>query len=162
MEVERIVGYRLLDASGAVVQEWGGVWGQCPGIPNPVRLPNGDHVHAPALDTDYGGYTLTRWMMTGPESAVPESITRRQCALQLRALGLITGSEAVAMTRDGTPPAYIQGYFNTLEDEDRILAEIDFAATSYFRANSLIGALLTANGMTEADADAFFLAAAEL
>ena len=69
---------------------------------------------------------------------------------------------ARTMTRDGTPPAYIQGYFNTLEDEDRILAEIDFAATSYFRANSLIGALLTANGMTEADADAFFLAAAEL
>jgi len=162
MDVERIVGYRLLDTSGEVVQEWGGVWGQCPGIPNPVRLPNGDHVHAPALDTDYGGYTLTRWMMTGPESAVPESITRRQCALQLRALGLITGSEAVAMARAGTPPAAIQAYFDTLGEEERIHAEIDFAATSYFRTNPLIGALLAANGMSETDAGAFFIAAAGL
>jgi len=97
-----------------------------------------------------------------PGPPVPQSITRRQCALQLRALGLITGSEAVAMTRDGTPPATIKAYFNALEDEDRILAEIDFAATSYFRTNPLIGALLAANGMSETDAGAFFIAAAGL
>jgi len=162
MNVERIVGYRLVDAGGNVIQEWGGVWGQCPGIPNPVRLPNGDHVHAPALDTDYGGFSLVGWLMSGPESAVPEAITRRQCALQLKALGMITGTEAVAMARAGTPPAAIQAYSDTLGEEERIHAEIDFAATSYFRTNPLIGALLAANGMSETDADAFFIAAAGL
>ena len=157
------VGYKLFrEGDLEPVKVWGGVWGQCPDIPNPIVL--GDEVSVCGL-TDIGpiggtGYRLDSWDMDEPAPPVPESITRRQCALQLRALGLITGSEAVAMTRDGTPPATIQAYFNMLGEEARTLAEIDFAATSYFRANSLIGALLAAKGMTEADADAFFIAAA--
>lgn len=159
---QMVVGYKLIDAQGTEVQVWGGAWGQCPGIPNPLRLPNGDHVHAPALDTDYSGFTLVPWTMMGPENAVPESITRRQCALQLLALGLITGSEAVAMTRDGTPPATIQAYFNSLPEEERVMAEIDFAATSYYRSNSRLNAILSLNNMQEEDADAFFVAAGDL
>lgn len=60
------VGYKLKDADGADIETWGGVWGSCPNMPNPLRLPNGDHVHAPSLDTSYGGYTLTEWHMDPP------------------------------------------------------------------------------------------------
>lgn len=97
-----------------------------------------------------------------PLLPVPETITRRQCAIQLMKLGMITGPEAVAMTRDGTPPAVVSSYFGALTEEQRILAEIDFAAGQYERSNLLIGALMAATGKSEADADEFFRAAAVL
>lgn len=158
-----IVGYRLLDENGNVMQQWGGTWGRCPGLPNPLRLPNGDHVHAPLLDTDYSGFRLVAWEMDEPAQPVPESITRRQCARQLLALGMITGPEAVEMTRAGTPPAAIQAFFDALPDEGhKTLAEIDFAAGTYVRGNALIAALMAANGMSEEQADDFFRIAATL
>jgi hypothetical protein len=93
---------------------------------------------------------------------IPRSITRRQCALQLRTMGMISVAEAKVMAKDGTPPASIQGYFDTMVEADRDLAEIDFAAVNYYRDNPLITALMTANGLTEADIDNFFIAAAQL
>jgi hypothetical protein len=93
---------------------------------------------------------------------IPKAITRRQCALQLRAMGMITIAEAKMMTKDGTPPAAIQGYFDTMAEADRDMAEIDFAAINYFRNNPLITALMTANGLTKSDIDNFFIAAAQL
>ena len=56
-----IIGHKLLDAEGNVVQTFGGVRGQFTSPPNPLVLPNGDHVHAPALDTDYSGFRLVLW-----------------------------------------------------------------------------------------------------
>jgi hypothetical protein len=93
---------------------------------------------------------------------VPSSITRRQCALQLRAAGMITVEEAKAMTKNGTPPVSIQAYFDQMTTEQKDLAEIDFAAVNYYRNNPLITALMTANGLTTQDIDNFFIAAAQL
>jgi hypothetical protein len=44
------------------------VWGQCPGIPNPLIIPDGPHIHGGRvpLDTDLGGYRLVAWMMDKP------------------------------------------------------------------------------------------------
>ena len=40
------VGYKLVrDSDGAVVQEWGGIYGQCPGVPNTIDLADGARVH---------------------------------------------------------------------------------------------------------------------
>lgn len=62
-----LVGYKLIDdATQEPVQTWGGTYGSSPGQPPVLRLPNGDHVHAPSLDTSYGGYTLTEWHMEAP------------------------------------------------------------------------------------------------
>ena len=62
-----IVGYKLIkDADGSVIERWGGTWGQCPGIPNPIILPNGDHVSAPTINASYSGYTLKPWEMQDP------------------------------------------------------------------------------------------------
>lgn len=101
-----------------------------------------------------------QWVITA--ASPPASISRRQCALQLKALQMITAQEALDMTRSGIPPAAISTYFATLSDDDRVLAEIDFAATDYYRDNPLIAALMTANSMTEQQVDQFFIAAATL
>jgi hypothetical protein len=93
---------------------------------------------------------------------VPRFITRRQCALQLRTMKMITMPEAKAMTKDGTPPASIQGYFDQMTEEQKDLAEIDFAASTYYRDNPLISSLMQANGLSSADIDNFFIAAAQL
>lgn len=58
------VGYKLIDnQTNAVIDEWGGVWGQSPGIPNPLELPNGDVVCGAKTYEDYSGYTLIPWEM---------------------------------------------------------------------------------------------------
>lgn len=157
------VGYKLIEiATGIVVQDWGGVWGQCPAVPNPIYLPNGDVVYAPSLDTEYNGYMLVQWMMDPPPPAVPEFITRRQCALQLLAIGMISDNEAVEMVRSGIPPASVQAYINAMPSQaDRTRAEIDFAASAYYRSNPLLIAMMEANGSTPEDIDAFFIAAAQ-
>lgn len=92
---------------------------------------------------------------------VPESITRRQCALQLLALGQITDAEAIAMTRDGTPPASVQAYIDALPSaSDRTAALIDFAAANYYRDNPTLTALMQANGNSPEQIDQFFISAA--
>jgi hypothetical protein len=97
-----------------------------------------------------------------PVANVPDSITRRQCALQLFAMGLITAEEAKQMTKDGTAPAAIQVVFETLNSEKKILAEIDFAAANYYHNNALIPSIMMAQNMTETDVDQFFITAAKL
>lgn len=63
----QIVGYRLIeDATGVEVASWGGVWGRCPGVPNPVTLPNGDQVCGLPPGGSSGGYTLAAWEMEPP------------------------------------------------------------------------------------------------
>lgn len=70
-----IVGYKLIKVDdGSVVEQWGGVWGQCPAVPNPINIPNGDVVCAPELNTDYSGYELTPWEMEPPPPAVPQQV----------------------------------------------------------------------------------------
>jgi hypothetical protein len=161
--MQALVGYKLIEIeTGNVIETWGGKWGVEPPIPNPIRLPNGDHVHAPSVDVDYGGYKLT-WLMMDEPVIIPDSITRRQCALQLLTLNMITPAEAVEMVQAGIPPEIVKGYIDALPSEmDRAVATINFAAATYQRLNPLLFALMQANGKTEADRDQFFIAAAQL
>lgn len=43
------IGYSLIDADGNEVSHWGDGLGVCVGKPDKIVLPNGDHVHCPAL-----------------------------------------------------------------------------------------------------------------
>lgn len=89
---------------------------------------------------------------------VPGSITRRQCALELYARQVISLEEALAMTKTSeVPDAVAQVFAGLPTPEARMLAEIDFAAANYYRSNSLLGMM----GLTEAQVDEFFLAAAQ-
>jgi hypothetical protein len=91
---------------------------------------------------------------------VPESISRRQCALQLLAMSVITAQEALDMTKTAAVPVTIASIFDaqvtngTWTTEQRILAEIDFAATNYYRSNSLLPLM----GLSEQEIDGFFIA----
>lgn len=65
--MSQVVGYKLIkDEDNSTIQQWGGTWGECPNIPNPIMLPNGDHIHAPSLNENYNGYTLQEWKMEDP------------------------------------------------------------------------------------------------
>jgi hypothetical protein len=62
-----IVGFKLIATkTGAVVQQWGGNYGSCPDQPNPIFLPNGNHLHGAIIGEDYDGYKLVSWEMEKP------------------------------------------------------------------------------------------------
>jgi hypothetical protein len=89
---------------------------------------------------------------------VPESITRRQCALQLLEMKIISAEEALVMTKAGDMPlaVYIILEKELSDPEAFIRAQIDFAAANYYRSNSLLGMM----GMSPEQIDQFFIAAA--
>lgn len=64
--MSEVVGYKLVDKSGNVINQWGGVWGQCPAIPDMISCPNGDQVHCPQINTDYSGVRIVEWTMDQP------------------------------------------------------------------------------------------------
>lgn len=104
--------------------------------------------------------TLSPEFRPVPPPEVPESITRRQCALQLLAMGQITPEEALAMTKYGDMPAAIHAIIeaNLKDVNARIRAEIDFAAANYYRDNELLGMM----GLTSEQLDGFFIAASQI
>lgn len=78
-----VVGYKLLEIdTDNVVNQWGGIQGQCPGIPSFIILPNGDSVHVPVLGVDYNGFKLVVWEM---EKLPPVTLTPQE---KLAAAGL--------------------------------------------------------------------------
>lgn len=87
---------------------------------------------------------------------VPKSITRRQCSLELLDRQMITDVEALAMTRNGIPPASVMSYIQTLPADQQVRAEIDFAADNYYRNNELLIAMMMSNGWSSDDIDDFF------
>lgn len=91
-----------------------------------------------------------------PPPPVPQSITRRQCAIELRERTMITAQEALNMTKYGDVPTMISQLFAQMADEDRIKAETDFAADTYMRTNPLLISIMTQSGSTEEDIDQFF------
>ena len=114
---------------------------------------------------DYQEYL--KWLEEGntpepyipPPPPVPQSITRRQCAIELRERTLITPLEALNMTKTAAPPAMIQSIFDAMTENNRILAETDFAADTYERSNQLLVQVMTSSGATEEEIDDFFRSA---
>jgi len=62
-----LVGYKLIKIDdGSVLERWGGTWGQCPGIPDILFLPDLIQILGPELNVDYRGYRLITWEMADP------------------------------------------------------------------------------------------------
>lgn len=95
-----------------------------------------------------------------PPPIVPASISRRQCAAEMFSLGLISGTEAVAMTTTATPPAFVEAALSAMPDPDQTFARIDFGAATYMRSNPFLVSLMESTGATATDIDGFFIAAA--
>jgi hypothetical protein len=138
------VGYKLVDAQDAVLNQWGGTVGVLADPPNPLALPNGDHVCAPELDTDYGGYRLISWQIEVPDNPVPEYVTSAQARLLLLSQNLLDQAEALIAQQSRS-------------------AQIEWQYRDKFYRNSSI-LLSTAEEMnlTSEQIDQFFIAAAVL
>jgi len=57
------IGYSLIDSADAEVQKYGDTIGQCPDVPNPIVLPNGDIVHAATVGGQYQDWRLVLRMV---------------------------------------------------------------------------------------------------
>lgn len=140
----QIVGFKLLDSNNEVVQSWGGTWGSHPGIPNPLFLPNGLHVHSPSLDTDYSGYRLVVWEMEEPPVSVPDSVTPRQVRLLLLQQNLLADVETMIAQQD---------------EATKITWEF---ASEFRRDDPLLNQLALNLNLTQEQLDQFFIAASQI
>jgi hypothetical protein len=82
--MEKLVGYKLVNKkTGDVVQQWGGDWTWCPGIPNPLTLPSGDLVLGAQTGVSYQDYRLDQWFMKEPAPVIDNVIAERSRRLAL-------------------------------------------------------------------------------
>ena len=146
--MQMTVGYKLIETeTGAEVKTWGGTWGTTVDVPNPLRLPNGDTVHAPEIEADYAGHKLVPWVMDEPPPPPPPPVTTvspRQFRLQLDAMGLLDTVEAWVTT------------------QPRAIGVTFEYAVEFRRDDIMFNAAADAFGFTEAQKDQFFIAAAAL
>jgi hypothetical protein len=71
--MQQQVGYKLINIEDeSVIETWGGTWGECPGVPNPIRCLNGDIICAPEVYVTYTDVKLVIWMMDGPP--IPQQV----------------------------------------------------------------------------------------
>ena len=88
------------------------------------------------------------------------TITRRQCAIELRERGIISSLEALLMTKHGDMPEIIHNSFQLLSLEELVIVETDFADNFYSKNDLLIRSILLNLNFTENDIDQFFSEAA--
>lgn len=135
-----IVGYKLLnEADDTIAQTWGGVWGQCPAIPNPLILPTGAHVCAASL-ASYDGYRLEPWEMDPPVNTLFDGA---------EFLERVTDDEYAAITSSGN--VQVQRWLDVF----RLRGEIDVAGTT---AQAAKAGLVALGLLTQARADIIFAA----
>lgn len=61
------IGYSLIK-DNQEIKYWGNIPGQSEGMPDMVILPNGDHIHAPRINTNYNGFMIVkRYYQEGQE-----------------------------------------------------------------------------------------------
>jgi len=148
---QELVGYQLVDQANNVIQSWGGTWGQCPGEPNLIVLPNetNDQIHSPQLDTDYSGYKLIKWMMDAPTD--PNYYTLKP--YQFYAMVAIANLTSVMEASVASIPDPIQ----------RIIAQSKIDHTTLFvRSDPLINQLGAAANLTPQQIDAYWMQAKDL
>jgi hypothetical protein len=120
--------------------------------------PMGRELYQRAIAGDFGPIAP----YTAPPPIVPQEITRRQCAKQLRIIGFITPGESVVMIKTATEPTAVAALIAALPAEQQDNAHEDFGADTYRRDNPLLNGLMQAAGKTPEDIDQFFIDAAQL
>lgn len=138
------VGYKLINVSDdTVIEQWGGVWGQCPAVPNPIYCPNGDVVFAPEVNVEYSGVKLVPWMMNGPP--VPQQVPMWAVRTVLQNDNLFDQAQAAITASTDNALKNVWEYGNFADRNSKAIASL--AATlnltdaqvdqMFFDANSL-------------------------
>lgn len=84
-------------------------------------------------------------------------LSRRQLLIGLAAMGWVTEAEAVAAATTGATPAAVEAAIAGLAPADQVAARITWAAMSEAqRLDPLVALLATAQGVDDAEVDAFF------
>jgi hypothetical protein len=92
---------------------------------------------------------------------VPATVRLLQFLGQAVAAGMISPDEALAAARTGAVPAAFEQVFATLPPEQAFGARLAWAGMyEVDRASPLLVVVAAAQGMSESDMDAFFIAAA--
>lgn len=163
------IGYSLVDWQGNELQVWGDLPGVIHLIPNPVILPNGDHVHCVGLGPIQEWQIVPRMFEYGPSSSitfdgtqilviqpepVPEMISDRQFFQQLAVLGEITWEEAEAAVGPGILPSAFADVISTLSIEaQRPIRMLLIGATQFNRYHLVTAALMQILGKDDAWTD---------
>ena len=137
------VGYKLIDSNDKVLQTWGGVWGQCPGIPSEINCPNGDVVCAPEINVDYNGVKLIPWMMDGPP--VPQQVPMWAVRTVLQNDNLFDQAQALITASTDNALKNVWEYGNYADRNSNAIASLATALNltsaqvdqMFFDANSL-------------------------
>lgn len=118
------VGYKLVNEAGDVLETWGGLWGQCPGIPNPITLPNGDIVYGPQVDVYYGGVKLVPWMMDAP---IPQQVPMWAVRTVLQNDGLFDQADALVKASTDNALKNVWEYGNFADRNSNAIATLSAA-----------------------------------
>lgn len=165
-----LVGYKLKNTqTQEVINQWGGIWGQSPGLPDMIMVPDPDtpdsklHVLSPQINVDYFGYELVEWYMDPPPPVIP-IISDRQFFQQAAILNIITQAEALAAVQVGTIPSNLQTIVDGISDPTQKFAAqmILSGATTFDRNHPLTTEVGNALGWTSEQIDQFFLDASTL
>jgi hypothetical protein len=139
-----IVGYKLIQIDdNTVIQTWGGVWGQCPGVPDTIRCPNGDIVCSPALNVDYSGVKLITWVLDGPP--VPQIVPMWAVRTVLQNNNLFDQAQAIITASTDNALKNVWEYGNFADRNSKSIASLSAALNltdaqvdqMFFDANSL-------------------------
>ena len=98
-----------------------------------------------------------------PVIIVPPVITRRQFLIAGAVAGFFTMAEAATAAESGEVPASIMSIFAELSGPEQFAAQITWATmTTVSPDEALITAYAAANGLTQAQINAFFIGAATI
>lgn len=129
----------------------------------PSIVPPGKIVTATAYQKNEVNGEVEQVFTLADLPVVIPTITRRQLILGLMQYEIITPAEAMGAAQNGLAPAAVAATFDALAEPARTAAYVTWASMSIAeRNNPLVGMLAQSRGMTSAEVDQFFLAAAAL
>lgn len=132
-----------------------------------IQTPNIGAVLLSLSDTPAEWALMLEWGnptdYVAPSLPVPTSVTRLQFAKGMWQAGRLTTPQAKNVAAGVTIPAVVAAEIATLPTQAlRDEAEIDYSAATVNRERSILVRTLKSAGMTDAQLDAFFVAAAGL
>lgn len=130
---------------------------------DPMRIVPADMTVIGSDEAITFGYVWDGTALSEPPLPVPDEISRRQFFQQMAVASLISQAEAIAAVRDGEIPAALMTFVDSLPTEEQFAAEmLIIGATTFHRSHPLVEAFGALQGLSSAQVDDLWRAAAAL